>query len=668
MKDLQTIDRDLLGLIDKVTWVSFDVFDTAVLRGIQKPTDVFDLVAESFRCSWGSLPFEYRAIRVASEHLARENAWHLKRCAETTLDEIYHRMMEDHGIPSRIAERLKRLEIDAEVNVCTRNEFIYSVYRRCIEAGKKVIFISDMYLPADITTRILLNVGYSQYHKLFLSSSLGVTKSTGSLFQYVIKDLCCESREILHIGDHYESDVTMAGKSGLVTFFYEKCAERALRRRDLRRTFFEAGQGGDTLLESMYAATIINKFCTNPGVGAASSESDFWYEFGYKNVGILFFGFTAWLLEHVIQDRVERVYFLSRDGYIAKAVYDLVSPLVEEAPSSAYMYASRRALNLPAMTELDEKTMNFLVSGTSTLNVAHFLERLGLDSGTHAEAIKEAGFSDSAEKVVTGRDYARLRRLFALIADHIKEKAVAERRHLVEYLESIGILDSKKVGFVDIGWHGTLQDSASKILRLAGKEIEIKGYYLGTFKSALELSEAGNDMKAYLCEFGRPGPLHDIVKLCVEIFEFIHTAPHGSLIAFEKRHGAVEPVFEKNDFESGKIEKARALQEGALAFVEDFAKCWKHFSFLKVPRELAIAPLHRVLGSPTYAEAVRLGDLEHAEGFGDVYVRRYIAKPPEFFEMLARPGRLASRYRQAFWKVGYRKRMHLLSRLLEKSG
>lgn len=173
---------------------------------------------------------------------------------------------------------------------------------------------------------------------------------------------------------------------------------------------------------------------------------------------------------------METLYFLSRDG-------QNLSPQVEHAPQSEYLYASRRALNVPAITEIDERTLDFLVSGTSILRVTQFLERLGLDPSLFTGAVREAGFSGLDQRVRTGTDYARLRTLFRSIADEIRRVAVGERSILLDYFRHVGILEKKRIGIVDVGWHGTLQDSISTLLSLSGRKAEIRGYYLGTFKS-----------------------------------------------------------------------------------------------------------------------------------------------------------------------------------------
>ncbi len=661
------MQQELKRLVDQFAFVSFDIFDTALLRTVLKPTDVFDLVEKCFIAAGGHLPFHYKTLRIESERKARDDAWRHGHRAEVTLDEIYQQIAKHAGVDERTIDDLKELEIDVEKKVCKRNQYLFSAYRYCLHNKKNVIFTSDTYLPVEVIVSILRNAGYDEWHRLYVSSSLGVTKSTGGLYEWLVNDLSCKPQEILHIGDNYDSDVIVAKRYSLATYFYEKCYDLARRRGDLECIFVGRSSISDHPIDaSFYAATILNRFCSDRRISNDPARRDYWYIFGYTNVGILYFGFNSWLLENAIRDKVEKLYFLSRDGYIVKHVYDLLACFTEHAPPSEYLYASRRALNLPAIVELDDQVVKFLVSGTSALGVAQFLERMGLNPEAYAEAINKAGFSGKEDRVVTGHDYEKLRKLYALIADDIVKIAAIERTHLFEYFDSVGLFDSRNIGLVDIGWHGTLQHSINKMIKLSGHEIETKGYYLGTFPEAMELHKAGQIMNAYLCEYGQPKKYYDTIKLCVEIFEFIHMAPHGSVINFEKVNGTVAPVFEQNDFEFSKIEKARALQKGAFDFIVDLVSCWKHFKCLNISKELVVKPLRRVLSNPTHEEAVCLGDLEHAEGFGNVFVKRHIAKPPPLRESLINPFLLVQGYLQAFWKAGFRKRLFSISRIVDK--
>lgn len=652
------IDPELWVGVERTRYVSFDIFDTAVVRGVLNPKDLFSMVASVYAFRWGGLSFPFRAARVEAERMARDQVWDLFRYHEITLDEIYSYLQQAWGVDRETSERLKGIEIEAELRLCLRSEAIHELYLRCLEGGKRVLFISDMYLPQAVVEAILRNAGYSDWSAVYLSSSLRVTKSTGELYRLILKELGCDGRSILHIGDNVHSDVEMARQEGLSAHHYERCLDRAVSGKVMRTEALEPfSLDRVSSEESVYLSSVVRNMNRNRPGSDRGCRNYFWYEFGYNYAGIIFLGFTLWLLELSARDKVERLYFLSRDGYILKQAYDLLSPLYPDSPPSHYMYASRRAFNVPAILQLDEEAFQFLVSGTSRLCVNQFLSRLGLDPDACRSAVREGGFGDGSQVVTSGRDYAGLRRVFTLLAEQIRGQAERERDLLFEYLRQTGMLDLDRCGVVDIGWHGTLQSSLLRLTRDLGNNLAIKGYYLGTFPPAMSRARAGQNMAAYLCESGEPEALHDTIKLCVELFEFIHSAPHGSVLRFERRNGHIEPVLEDGLEEQGRWQQAQQLQEGAMAFIKDVAEVWASFPFLRISGELALKPIQRVLSRPTLEEAAMIGNLEHSEGFGDVYVRRYIAKPPGLSELLRAPGLFLERYRQSFWRIGYMKRM-----------
>ena len=404
----------LIQLIEKTKYVSFDIFDTAILRVVKKPTDVFSLMSSTFAGIRNNLSFNFKEVRIESERLARDRAWMQRQHSETTLDEIYQCMADNLEIDPSLCQELKQLEIDTEIQVCAQNQYIYSIFQYARSKGKRVVFTSDIYLPHDVIDRIVGKAGYKGFHNILLSSSHGVSKAAGGLYEILLDELSCDPQEILHLGDNYDSDVKNAKKYGLKSFFYEKCLDRAKKCKKLQKSIgSNVLKKTASIEDSLYLGTIINRFYSQRISNQIGGTDNFWYDFGYKCVGILFFGFITWLLDQVKSNRIEKLYFLSRDGYIMKKVYDLVSPYVSDAPPAQYIYASRRAWNLPTIISLDEKTMNFLVGGTSTLTAGQFLERIGFNPNKINGKIKQAGFSGKDHQVITGSDYAMLRSLYS---------------------------------------------------------------------------------------------------------------------------------------------------------------------------------------------------------------------------------------------------------------
>jgi hypothetical protein len=101
---------------------------------------------------------------------------------------------------------------------------------------------------------------------------------------------------------------------------------------------------------------------------------------------------------------------------------------------------------------------------------------------------------------------------------------------------------------------------------------------------------------------------------------------------------------------------AERLQSAALTYIDDFLALADGLPWLAIERELAIAPLVRVLTRPTREEARCLGNLTHTDGFG-AQKGTPIARPPGRWELLRHPTRIVSEMDLAYWREGYMRRL-----------
>lgn len=99
--------------------------------------------------------------------------------------------------------------------------------------GKKVIFTSDMYLPKDVIQKILDKNGYVQNDKLYLSSEIKLTKARGALYKYVLDDMKLAEKELLHIGDNFQSDVESPKNLILMHGIYQRATGVALDKQEV---------------------------------------------------------------------------------------------------------------------------------------------------------------------------------------------------------------------------------------------------------------------------------------------------------------------------------------------------------------------------------------------------------------------------------------------------
>jgi len=623
----------LAKLIANSSAISFDVFDTALLRCVAEPADLFGAVEACIRRIYPEhANLDFAKSRVRAEASARELASHSGR-HEIQFAEIYDQLALPSGLKS---SEVMAEELRLEKKLSRANPYIWAAYNLAIELKKPVVFISDMYLPADFIAELLRRAGYQG--RLFLSSEVGLTKSAGGLFEHVrrIADL---GDSPLHIGDNLTSDVLNARRAGFRSFHYKRLTEIEAEHHPPPDTLHPSGSVRRSLSQ--------HRLFSNPYQRAES----FWYRFGYSQVGILYLGFSLWLKEQLAVGGFEKVFFLARDGHILQRVFDIVSNRRFE---SRYLYASRRAFNIPAITSIDATTERFLSGGTERLSVAAYLQRIHVDPESVSKQILAAGFSSSDQVVVGRAGSDQLHTLFRSIERVIVNVAEKERRNTLAYLEQEGFFSTSKVAIVDLGWHGTLQDSLIKLVRIAGRASKIVGFYLGTFESARGRSDRGNEMHGYVCENGRPLAHYRTITQCVEFFEFAHTAPHGTVIRFMRNSsGTLHPELAPPEVPPWQIQAADDLQNGGLAFVTDFLQLQSSENWLEVPPSEAIGPLNRVLNRPTREEAKYIGELVHAEGFGADQKIRAFAQPPGWLSLAIHPYRTYDAYHQAFWREGY---------------
>lgn len=638
--------------IENYEYISFDIFDTAVLRKIKEPKDIFSFIARYTEKYSPDIYFDNFYIqRISAEEDARTHIWETRGEAEVTLDDIYE-VLEDHlQINGEQINKLKNIEMKIEKEFIIFNPFIYELYTAALNLNKKILFISDIYLPESFIKEILKDNGYLQYKKLYVSSTIKKTKSEGTLFSYVLDDLEIDAKDVIHIGDNYNSDVVSAKKNGLFAMHYTKALDI------YQKNNINLGIGindKDNLETKLFEGAIINKFFNE----MKFSTKSLWYQIGFLAAGPIHTSFTFWLYKEVTSKNIESVYFLARDGYIYHRLFKHLLEINGKKIHNEYMYASRRLLNIPSIDSLDEEVMEFLIGGTSKLQVKDFLERIGLSSEKYKNHILAAGFSSTKQFVQSNDDYKNLKKLFTHLEKEILNLAKMEKKTLIEYFSQIGLLDSKKISFVDIGWHGSLQKSLLKILE--PYDITIDGYYLGIFERAKDIHENLNSIHGHLFNLSKPNWAENIIKQCVEVFELIHSAPHGSLIRLKKENDSIYPVMAEEEQDLEKKQIIEDILQGSEDFFKEVAPIMIKYDLTFKP-EFSLSPIARLLNEPTKNEANLIGDIYHMEGFGNISSKRYIAKPKTFYLNFKR---YIDDFNHSFWKKGFKKRSPLLYLLL----
>ena len=76
--------------------------------------------------------------------------------------------------------------------------------------GKKLYYISDMYLPQTQIDAMLRRCGYPCFDGGFVSCTYGVQKRSGRLFKRFLQKTSLTAKQLLFIGDSWRADVAGA--------------------------------------------------------------------------------------------------------------------------------------------------------------------------------------------------------------------------------------------------------------------------------------------------------------------------------------------------------------------------------------------------------------------------------------------------------------------------
>ncbi len=667
--------------------LSLDVFDTALLRMVRRPVDVFHLLAPGIRRQIdadATLPIA--TLRATAERAARVRRQAEAGHEEISLFDIYEEFCTQAGIdPAVHRDPLATLEAEIEAGLLYPNPAVLAAATKAEQAGTRVVFVSDMYLPRGFIVEQLRRVGYAvDKGALFLSAELGVSKHVGGLYDVVLRELGVEAEEVLHVGDNLHSDVVRAGERGIRTVHWNAVGPGlATDPLPFVDQHPEGGHGTpfeeDDLLSSLCTGLVrrartptqlaLPAVAANDPSGTGSRE--WWERVGYEIGGPLYFAFSHWLLRHARREKIDRLFFLARDGHYLRPACEALARRAGCEVDCVEMAASRRLLNLPQVTALNHSSMPFLLTPNPNLRVRHFLTRLGIDPEPLAEKIHRAGFASLDEIITTpggvfrtNNDHQSMHRLMLSLKDTILARAASERANLEKYFDQVGFRadGADKFAVVDLGWQASSARSLQTWLNLqaaaAGKQPQtLRALYFGTWHFAQTAVEAGCRLSSYYFHLDKPPGRRALVSESVELIELFFGAPHPTIVGLrEGTEGRMEPVFgsaEHGDEHSAHIVRMR---ERAVDFCRDVAALARPGELLDWTGQghgYLDAALERFLRRPTPDEGRVLGALPARDSFGGDTPTRPLAQVPTPWERLFYPSRLRQAFQHAFWKRGF---------------
>lgn len=561
----------------QMEFVSFDIFDTLVVRPFFSPQDLYIFMDDYFSTIYpeGAL-IPFSSIRFSAEERARRMlrlehpTWE-----DVNLHEIYSYMKSEYNLPHPIVDLMFEKELELELRFIERRETIFELYRMACAINKKIIFVSDMYLPKTAIENILSKVGYDEYHRLYVSSEVRLLKHTGALFDYVVKDLNTQASRIIHIGDNWDSDKINAQNKGWNAWFVGKTTDLLLNKLQDKETGQSANSFDDSSAKWMNSeqaqylsvrsmlAVVANRLFDNPFI-SFNAHTDFNcdpYFVGYYALGMHTFGLAHWLAEETQRKKIDTMHFMARDGYLPQLVYDIVSSQYPEAAKSNYLYASRLMLLPYLLTSNNQYGLELFVSihAHTPMSIIKMLDGMLADDWELLLSNNDVNLNEKFKSKSEFKDFVDL--LSNKLVDY--KKLTTQMDSLVRYYRDI--IKGNDAIF-DLGYSGRLQTILVKLL-----ERPVDAYFVHANKETPWMYGRRNGFQVQTYYENKP----EISGILREQL-FAKSAPSSVGVRVDEG-GAIEPVFEEYYDHPINAAIMEVMHQGTVQFAKDMTSIFGEF-------------------------------------------------------------------------------------------
>lgn len=413
--------------LDYFSQFSFDVFDTLIFRTVEDHSEreigIAKLVA-NYLTSIG-IACDYQDYVTLREI-------EFQKSKAITGDEIdyfpcIHNILTELSVPAieleNVAKKVWKIEEDYEISVAYANPEALEILPRLKAAGKRIVAISDMYLPNSSVRAILNAAGLLVYFDdVYVSSDNKLTKHSGKIYAHLLANGSLVKNQVVHTGDNYHSDEKMAINNLIFGLHYVNTTNELRKKKVYEK--------------------IAKKHSIH--LNAASNDDDL--------VDVLSQSFALFLKQ--IFDTAKKfesrnIFFFTRDANFLL--------------SSAEKYSE-----MSGLTDLKLETLHLDRLNSFFLNIdsLELLERnlwLFGDSEkvTVYDFFKKIGYLDKClekyAEVLEANKNIPLK--MALVTNHLKEIILEfvkiKHKTIVDYLTYKGVFSKENSILVDIGYSGT---------------------------------------------------------------------------------------------------------------------------------------------------------------------------------------------------------------------
>jgi FMN phosphatase YigB (HAD superfamily) len=521
-----------------------------------------DKIKPEFRSSWLVYNERIKAERELAEQAeacGNDGEYEITQVITRCLNTIFLDTVSS-DLPAQLAEFELNVEIERSTADTEIHRFLDSY------SAEKSLFLSDFYMGAEMLRRLLSSKGLESLVPEGISScDVGMNKRSGQIFRHIHSVHAIAPEEHVHIGDNEWSDVSSPRSLGVNALHYLPQTEHA--ERVARERLFLSREA---LFEHIHAQCVRLAGVQDDKLSSKQATAA-------RSLGIqatpLFVGFVIWIAEQALIQKLDRVYFCTREGEFFQKVFRTVFPQGQffghKLPSIDILEVSRLSTFAASMKDVSIEEMTRIWSLFKVQSVSGLFVTLGLNIESFSGLLETIGLSKD-DIVVDPENSLELRRLFDAPAftEAAKSSLALHASLLKRYLEQSGVHEANRVGIVDIGWRGTIQDNIS----LLASDVHFHGMYLG-LRRFINAQPSNTSKAAYVKDENTTLAPNSLFTN-FSAMEMICNSPRGSVVGYTLDGEQVKAVRHIDQRENETFyEFIKPLQDSVL----DAARQWSSY-------------------------------------------------------------------------------------------
>lgn len=493
--------EELRSKVKQYDVISFDIFDTLIMRKVFMPQDIFRIVEKRIKKELG-LEIDFCRIRTEAGQDSNDR--------NRRLHEIYDILNQKLNLPVELLHQVMQTEIKVEKECCIPRSDMVKLYNE-IQEEKDVYIVSDMYLPFDVVEDILRECGIQDARNLWISGEKRKNKKSGELWKE-FSETVVRGRSALHIGDNDHSDIKVPQTFGIDTY-YVMSSIKMWENSSIGDFVSRIRNFDESIFAGLIAARIFNSpFALHESRGKIVISN--FEELGYCIWGGVILSFLMWLISQSRERGIKRLLFMARDGYLLQKDYEFIKQYYqEELPDDDYLAISRRLI-LVSSFEKDEdldKILKFPYNGV----FSEFLyDRFNVEiaeNDIHAD-----------ELVNVPQELDTVKAWIQPYKQAIIEQIKTERSNYLEYLSRLNITEID--GVIDLWYYGNNQYYLSKTAQR-----KLTGFYFAVNLDKNNPCMENNILLPCFQEYEDPIAANCNLKKADLWVESFLTAPYGMI-------------------------------------------------------------------------------------------------------------------------------------------